>query len=240
MLSVQPTQCNQPLSWAVLVEEIYQYNPQLPLTMVSYRYPTHTHTHTHTHQIIISSQIGWSQFPTAWFLCLFLTVLAMFLHHSRQGVIQGGSIQQSHRRNRIPWKKAQVLWKTIPVLTSLQGDVRTKIEPLDDWELKDGWKGVCCTGQDGWVRTEAVTSRWLPEHTSSWCQNISRSVTEPQVSGHQSTLHGQACYLWRHHSPPHVHSASCVSLSASGITIHFRIILGISNIISPILINHQI
>lgn len=161
MLSVQPTQCNQPLSWAVLVEEIYQYNPQLPLTVVSYRYPTHTHTH----QIIISSQIGWSQFPTAWFLCLFLTVLAIFLHHSRQGVIQGGSIQQSSRRNRIPRKKAQVLWKTIPVLTSLQGNVRTKTEPLDDWELRDGWKGVCCPGQDGWVRTEAVTSRWLPEHT---------------------------------------------------------------------------
>ena len=101
LLSPQPTQCNQLLSWAVLVEEIYQCNPQLPLTMVCYRYPTHTHTHTHTPQITISSQIGWSQFPSGRFICLFFKVLAIFPHHSRQGVIQGGSIQQSSRKNRI-------------------------------------------------------------------------------------------------------------------------------------------
>lgn len=67
---------------------------------------------------------------------MFLTVLAILSPHSREEVIQGGSVQLGSRKEQNPMERCPSSTREIiPVLTNLLGNARTKIRRLlGDWE----------------------------------------------------------------------------------------------------------
>lgn len=159
--------------------------------------------------MIRSSSIGWSQFSTAWFLCLFITVLAIIPHQSREGYPRWlNSTEQQKGQNPME-RSPRSTKKTLPILTN-QSNARMKIRwLLGEWE---NWK------QDG----NGVRHRlgWVSQHWDCDQQVIARvhfchgvrtycvSLKEPNAAGHQSSIHSPAYYLSLLCSAPE--SALCV------------------------------